>query len=134
MPYRDLDRRRAAKREQARRARSRRVGPVGPVGPDDAGTNGNAPEPADVGPAFVGPGLVGPGAAGILAAVRDELAVVRATRTDPLARGRVVASLANVALAATRDVETETKLAELARTVERLKAERDQHGPRRLRA
>ncbi len=132
MPYSDPDRQRQARRESARRRRS--AGSTGStlrVEPPHAQSGVQVRPPGAAEPRAVEPA----GRAGLLLdVVLDELMLVRSAGADPLVRGRVVAQLVGVALAATRDVETETKLAEITRTVERLKAERDQHGPRRLRA
>lgn len=134
MPYSDPDRRRQAKREQARRARSKRVGPVGPnVGPAGAASSGNASTPAAVGPVIVGPaGAAQARSAGLLEVLLAELGLVRAYAADPLARGRVVAQLVGVALTASRSAELEAEVALLERTVARLHAERDRPRPRRL--
>jgi hypothetical protein len=135
VPYTDPERRRAAKREQARRRRSR---PVGPVGPNDPRTSGATPALGPVAPASVGPG-VGPEStdatrsAALLEVLLAELALVRAFAADPLSRGRVVAQLVGVALTASRSAELEAEVAELERTVARLRTENAHtHRPRRL--
>jgi hypothetical protein len=138
VPYTDPERRRAAKRESARRARSRRVDPVDPVDPGRPGTSAGAGTSPSVGPAFVGPG-VDPGStdatrsAALLEVLLAELALVRAFASDPLSRGRVVAQLVGVALTASRSAELEAEVAELERTVARLRTENAHtRGPRRL--
>lgn len=126
MPYADPERRREAKRQSSRRARSRRVDPVDPVDPQQARPSvqavpSPAPAPSSVDPCVDPTGSDATRAAALLEVLVDELALVRAFDADPLARGRVVASLVTVALTASRAAELEREVAELERTVARLR-------------
>ncbi len=137
VPYRDVERRRQAKRESARRARSRhtgRVDPVGPVDPNTASVSVKPARPAGGDPANVGPD-VDPGctAAAVLAVVLSELDRVRNySDADPLARGRVVAAVAGVALHATKVAALEAQITALEAQVAQLHATAQRTGPRRI--
>ncbi len=106
MPYRDPERRRAAQREWARRRR--------------AGTaDGSTKRPRLIDPEAGAAHLLD-SAERVLAVLAEQVALVRTTDADPLAKARVIGYLAGLGLRAVELVDHETRIAELeARLMDR---------------
>ena len=112
MPYKDADKRRQADRERKRRARSCVVVAVAAAGTE----KDLSPPSAPVGFATAGSGEP-PSAKGVLGVLANELRLVVGLRCDPLARARVVGTLAGVYLKGLEITELEARLKALETSI-----------------
>ena len=111
MPYKDADKRRQADRERKRRARSCVVVAVAAAGTEKDLSPPSAPDFATDGSGEP------PSAKGVLGVLANELRLVVGLRCDPLARARVVGTLAGVYLKGLEITELEARLKALETSI-----------------